>query len=95
MKNKKLIVFITIVVFFLMIIIASYVYYKLSIKAYHANVELEFLSSVMKITDGLDKGEKSDEVAKVVTQVVANDIKKDKVIKVKSTKKDKRDKNKE
>ena len=48
----------------------------------------------MKITEGLDKGEKSDEVAKVVTQVVANDIKKDKVIKVKSTKKDKQNNDK-
>jgi hypothetical protein len=77
------------VAFIVFIIVAMFVYYRLSIKAYHANVELEFLSSVMKITDGLDKGDKSEDVAKVVTQVVANDIKKDKVIKKKSTKKDK------
>lgn len=89
--NETLVFYLTIVAFIIFVIVAMYIYYRLSIKAYHANVEMEFLSSVMKITEGLDKGEKTDEVAKIVTQVVANDIKKDKVIKVKSTKKDKRD----
>ena len=50
---------------------------------------MEFLSSVMKISDQIDKNGKDDTVAKVVSQVIANDIKKEKVIKVKRQKKDK------
>ena len=74
------------------IVVAMYIHYKLSIKAYHANVEVEFLSSVVKIADQLDKSGKDENVAKVVSQVIANDIKKDKTIKVKPPKNDKKDK---
>lgn len=91
--NKNLVLYLTAIVFVLFVIIAMYVYYKLSIKAYYANVEVEFLSSVVKISDELDKTGKDDSVAKVVSQVIANDIKKDKVIKVKPSKDDKKDEN--
>ena len=90
--NSNLVLYLTVVVFIVLVIVAMYVYYKLSIKAYYANIEMEFLSSVMKISDEIDKSGKDDTVAKVVSQVIANDIKKDKVIKVKSQKKDKDDK---
>lgn len=90
--NENLVFYLTIVAFIIFVIVAMYIYYKLSIKAYHANVEVEFLSSVMKISEHIDKDGNNEEVAKVVTKVVANDIKKDKVIKVKSTKKDKNNK---
>ena len=71
------------------IVVAMYIHYKLSIKAYHANVEVEFLSSVVKISESIDKTGVDANVPKVVGQVLANDIKKDKVIKVKKNKKDK------
>lgn len=87
--NSNLVLYLTVVVFIILVIVAMYVYYKLSIKAYYANIEMEFLSSVMKISDEIDKNGKDDTVAKVVSQVIANDIKKDKVIKVKKSKKDK------
>lgn len=87
--NSNLVLYLTAVVFIILVVVAMYVYYKLSIKAYHANIEMEFLSSVMKISDQLDQNGKDDNVAKVVSQVIANDIKKDKVIKVKQKKKDK------
>ncbi len=90
--NSNLVLYLTVVVFIVLVIVALYVYYKLSIKAYYANIEMEFLSSVMKISDQIDKNGKDDTVAKVVSQVIANDIKKDKVIKVKKSKKDNKDK---
>ena len=90
--NSNLVLYLTVVVFIVLVIVAMYIYYKLSIKAYYANIEMEFLSSVMKISDQIDKNGKDDTVAKVVSQVIANDIKKDKVIRVKKQKKDKNDK---
>ncbi len=89
--NSNLVLCLTVVVFIVLVIVAMYVYYRLSIKAYHANIEMEFLSSVMKISDQIDKDGKDEKVAKVVSQVIANDIKKDKVIKVKRSQKDKED----
>ena len=50
------------------LIISMYIYYKLTVKSYYANVEVEFLSSVMKISDHVEKGPESKEVAKVVGQ---------------------------
>ncbi len=89
--NQTLVIYLTVIVFIIFVMIAMYIYYKLSIKAYHANIELEFLSSVVKITDSIDKTGKDENVAKVVSQVIANDIKKDKVIKGKPPKNDKKD----
>ena len=90
--NSNLVLYLTVVVFIVLVVVALYVYYKLSVKAYYANIEMEFLSSVMKISDQIDKNGKDDSVAKVVSQVIANDIKKDKVIKVSKKKKNKDDK---
>ena len=90
--NNNLVIYLTVVVFVILVVVAMYIYYKLSIKAYYANIEMEFLSSVMKISDQIDKNGKDDNVAKVVSQVIANDIKKDKVIRVKKQKKDDTDK---
>lgn len=87
--NDNLVFYLTVIVFIVFIIVAMYIYYKLSVKAYYANVEMEFLSSVVKISDQLDKSGKDENVAKVVSQVIANDIKKDKTIKVKPPKNDK------
>ena len=89
--NQNLVLYLTVVVFLVFVIIALFIYYKLSIKAYHANIEVEFLSSVVKISDQIDRTGADQNVAKVVSQVIANDIKKDKVIKVKP-KKEKKDK---
>lgn len=86
--SENLPFYLTVVAFIVFVIVAMYIYYKLSVRAYHANIEMEFLSSVMKITDQIDKTGKDDKVAKVVSQVIANDIKKDKTIKVKKEKKD-------
>lgn len=80
--NEKLVVYLTVVAFFAMIIAAMFIYYKLSIKAYNANFEVEFLSSVVKISDQVGEGAPiPDDVTKAVGQVLANDIKKDKTIK--------------
>lgn len=87
--NENLVLCLTAVVFIVLIIVAMFVYYKLSVKAYYANVEMEFLSSVMKISDQIDKDGTDDKVAKTISQVIANDIKKDKSIKTKHKKDDK------
>lgn len=85
--NENLVVYLTAIAFIAFIGIAMFVYYKLSIKAYHANVEVEFLSSVVKISEQIDKNGIDSNVPKVVSQVIAHDIKKDKVIKSKKRKK--------
>ena len=54
-----------------------------------SNVELEFLSSVMKISEQIDGQGTDANVPKAVSQLIANDIKKDKTIK--RSKKDKKD----
>ena len=52
--------------------------------------EVEFLSSVVKISDHVEKGPESKDVAKVVGQVLANDIKKNKTLKPEKKKKEKK-----
>lgn len=79
--NEKLASYLTILAFFVMLVISMYIYYKLTIKSYYANVEVEFLSSVVKISDEIEKGGANSDVSKVVGQVIANDIKKDKTLK--------------
>ena len=86
--NEELVVFVTTVTFIVMIIVAMMVYYKLTIKSYYADVEVEFLSSVVKIADQIDSEEKDKDVANVIGQVLANDIKKDKTLKPEKKKKD-------
>ena len=85
--DDKLVVYLMFVAFIVMLIIAMYIYYKLTAKSYYANIEVEFLSSVVKIADHIDKNEENKDVAKVVGQVLANDIKKDKTLKREKKKK--------
>lgn len=79
--NRNLIVYLTALEFIVFVIIAMYMYYKLSIKAYKANVEAEFLSTVIKVSESIDEEGKDMNVPKAVSQVIARDIKKDKAIK--------------
>lgn len=84
--NQTLVTYLTVFAFIALVIVAMFVYYKLSIKAYHANVEVEFLSSVVKICEQIDETGQDANVAKAVSQVIARDIKKDKTIKSKKKK---------
>ena len=86
--NKTLATYMTVFAFITLLVVAMYIYYKLSIKAYHANVEVEFLSSVVKICEQIDETGQDPNVAKAVSQVIARDIKKDKTLKSKKNKKD-------
>ena len=83
-----MVLYLTVVAFIVNLIIAMFVYYKLSIKAYHANVETEFLSSVVKICEQIDENGTDPNIPKAVNQVIARDIKKDKTIKSRRKKKD-------
>ena len=65
-------------------------HYKLTEKSYYANIEVEFLTSVVKISDHVDKNSANGEVAKIVGQVIANDIKKNKTIRPDKKKKNKK-----
>ena len=78
--NRQLVVFVTAVAFIVTIIVAMFIYYKLTVKSYYANIEIEFLSSVMKISEQIGDGSDEKEVAKVVSQVIAGDIKKNKTL---------------
>ena len=84
--NQKLIAYFMVVALIIMIAIAIYFHFKLSIKSYNANVESEFLNTVLKISQHVDGTMSNEAVPKVVSQVVANDIKKDKTIKTKRKK---------
>lgn len=87
--NSHLALYLTAVAFVVFVVVAMFVYYKLTIKAYYSNVELEFLSSVMKISEQIDGQGTDANVPKAVSQLIANDIKKDKTIK--RSRKDKKD----
>lgn len=85
--NENLVLYLTFVVFVIVLIVAMYVYFKLTKKSYYANIETEFLSSVVKISDQIDQNAEDKNIAKVVGQVIANDIKKDKTLKREKKKK--------
>jgi hypothetical protein len=85
--NPNLPFYLTVVAFIIFVIIAMFVYYKLSIKAYNANVEIEFVSTVMKISEHIEGENINEETAKAISQKIAGDIKKDKTIKRKKDKK--------
>jgi hypothetical protein len=87
--NEALVLWFTIVAFVVILIVSMHIYNKLTFKSYYANVEVEFLSSVVKISDHVEKGPESKDVAKVVGQVLANDIKKNKTLRPEKKKKEK------
>lgn len=89
--NKNLPVYLTVVALVAFIVVAMLVHYKLTVKAYHANIEVEFLHSVIKICENKD-GDLNLEDAdpSTISKILANDIKKDKMIR--PSKKDKKDK---
>ena len=88
--NQELVLLLTIVGFVIILIVAMHIHYKLTVKSYYANIEVEFLSSVVKISDHVEKTPENSDVAKIVGQVIANDIKKNKTLKPDKKKKDKK-----
>lgn len=88
--NEKLVLWASMVAFVVVLIISMWVHFKLTEKSYYANIEVEFLSSVVKISDHVDKSAGNKDVAKVVGQVIANDIKKNKTIRPERKNKDKK-----
>lgn len=79
--NEKLAIYLTIIALFISLIIAFLVHYNLSVKAYKASVDSQFASSVISISENFSNSGANMEVSKVISQVIANDIKKDKRIK--------------
>ena len=87
--NYKLATYLTLLMFCILVCVAFLIYYKLSIKSYSADVEVQFTSSVLSITDNISNGKLDDgEIPRIVSQVMANDIKKDKRIKKRKKKDD-------
>ena len=87
-SNEMIVVYLTGVMFLISVIVVISIHYKLTIKSYYVNVEDEFLKSVLKISDEIDATGNNYELPKVVSQVIAKDIKKNKTIKQKKNKKD-------
>ena len=85
--NENLVLWFSIIAFVVVLIVAMWIYFKLTEKSYYANIEVEFLSSVVKISDHVGKGSEDGNVAKVVGQVISNDIKKNKTLKPEKKKK--------
>ena len=88
--NEKLVLWCSMVAFVVVLIVAMWIHFKLTEKSYYANIEVEFLSSVVKISEHVDKNAGDKDIAKVVGQVIANDIKKNKTIRPERKKKDKK-----
>ncbi len=86
--NQNLIAYLSVVALFVMFVISSYIYFKLTVKSYEANIEPEFLSTVISISEHIDEEGKDENVPKAVSQVIAMDIRKNKTIKSKKNKKD-------
>lgn len=86
--NEKLVVLVTTIAFLVFVIIAMFIYYKLTVKSYYADIEVEFLSSVVKISDQIDQNNVEGDVAGVIGKVIAKDIKKDKTLNPEKKKKD-------
>ncbi len=81
--NPKLASYLVVVALFIMIVVAMFIHYKLTIKAYHTNIEKDFLNSVVKICSNVGINENSsDDVPSEVSRILADSIKKDKQIKV-------------
>ena len=78
--NKNLVIMLTAIIFFVVLAVAFYIHYKLTVKSYYANVEVEFLTSVVKIAEHIDAEGQDKNIPKVVGQVIANDIKKNKTL---------------
>lgn len=85
--NTKLALILTVVGFGVMICVAIVIYFHLTKKSYYSNIEVEFLSTIVKITDQLGEKDSDLGVTKIVSQTIANDIKKNKTIKPKKKKK--------
>lgn len=84
--NQKFIAYISAVVLIVIIGLVSYLKMRYSILSCKSNLEPEFLSTVISISQNIDSECKDENVPKSVSQLVAHDIKKDKVIKVKKKK---------
>ena len=86
--NRNLAMYLTVIALIAFVIIAMLLHYKFTVKAYHANIEAEFLSSVIQITEQIEPENSDENIAKIVSKVLAEDIKRDKTIKVKNKKDD-------
>lgn len=88
--NEKVIIYITVCAFVVLVIVACFIYYKLAVRAYRSDIESQFAVSVISISENITRPDgNTKDVPKVVSQVIANDIKKDKQIKRKKKKDDK------
>lgn len=84
--NRNLAVFIAVFALIIFVVLANFLHYKFTVKAYHANIETEFLTSVIKISEQIESEGSEESVAKIVSKVLAEDIKRDKTIKAKKRK---------
>lgn len=87
-SNKNLIEFLTGALIILLLIVTYIISYKLTKKSYFANIENDFVNSVMTISTNLENGQdgKTD-IPDMVTDILVSDIKNDKQIKRKRNKK--------
>ncbi len=86
--SSQVIAYITAVTLIILIAVAIYLHYRLTLKSYDANIEPEFLTTVISISEHIDDTLLDENVPKAVSQVIANDIKKDKMLKPDKKKKD-------
>lgn len=79
--NYNFAVMLTAVAFIVFVGLALIVHHKLSIRSYDAKIETEFVSTVLTITANVDQKSEDDEIPRAISDIVAEDIKRDKRIK--------------
>lgn len=85
--NQELIAYLSVIILIVIIAVICFIHLRFSISSYDANIEPEFLNTVIAISQNIDESCTDENIPKAVSQVIAHDIKKDKTIKVKKSKK--------
>lgn len=80
--NQNLVIILTAILLLIFIIISLIIHYRLTVKSYNTNIEDDFVSVVLNMSSNVET-KSSDDVTKNISEIVANDIKKDKKIKKK------------
>ena len=78
--NEKYIAILTLISIFVLLCIIWIIQFKLTKRAYYANVESGFVKTVFRITDNIGDKLGDEDITKYVSEILVDDIKKDKRI---------------
>ena len=79
--NKRLVTFLTFGATLILACVYMIIHYNLTKKAYYANIEMGFVKTVLNITTNIGGKADDEDVPKFISEILVNDIKRDKRIK--------------